>query len=171
VFNRIRRRVHDNRIAAYCRLSCFCIAYSDQEKVRNFFSFFYKTVVNVVVGISQSCASFCHFRTFSLLSETTSCFYNGILLLFFNNLRSAPARLPIKLTTVATILTVKLMYITICLLCCWWRNLWFHPHVAPARAQWLSAQMGSYSAIKDLCGGFTLPSLHLNCNKNLQLSL
>jgi len=55
--------------------------------------------------MSKSLASFATFVPFSLLSEATvsNFFHNGVLLLWFDNLRTAPPKLSIKLNAVATL--------------------------------------------------------------------
>jgi len=65
----------------------------------------FKVAVNVVLGISKSFASFATFVPFSLLSEITMLYFYqyGILFLLFDNVRTVPTRLSIKLTTIATI--------------------------------------------------------------------
>jgi len=58
----------------------------------------------------------------------------------FDNLRTAPTRLSIKPTTVATSLILcSKTHVTVCLHCCRWRNPWCHSQVKPVTSQWLAA--------------------------------
>ena len=83
------------------------------RKVRNYFVFIFETVVSIVVGISNSLASFVTF-TFATEKSAMSHIYfchDGILLLFFNKLCTALPRLLITLTIIIKISnTVKLTY-------------------------------------------------------------
>jgi len=77
------------RIAAYCIVF---FAYALKRKSEIILSLVFETVVNVV-AISKSLASFATSVPFSLLNETTmSHFFPYRILLFFNNLRTAPRR-------------------------------------------------------------------------------
>jgi len=85
----------------------------------------------------ESFASFATIVIFSLLSETVMSyfFHNVMLLLLFDNLRTAPPRLSIKLTRCNN---PYLLHLTSCLHCWWWCNHWCHSHVKAVTAQRLS---------------------------------
>ena len=98
-------------------------------------------LVNVVLGISKSFVNFATFVPFSLLSETTMLYFfhgkimhNGIPLLFFDNLRTAPQDYWSnwrQSTTIPNTIQKNSCNAMSKTHFCWWPNSWWHSYVTP----------------------------------------